>query len=135
MAIDLSKPTFARLEPGTHIVAIKPWNLRTFEDGTQAIEIHFAPTANPTHDHHTFVREQFLTTLEANLQRVVNQPGLPLQDLLNASIDQPLESTLDESTKEDGTRYFNWYLGYTKPQGMPLPKNAAPKSTKPRARG
>jgi len=135
MAIDLTKKTFARLEPGTHTVAITSWSLRTFEDGTQALEVHFAPTNNSEHDHHTFVREQFIGSLEANLQRVINVPGLALQDLLNASIGVPLESTLDESVKEDGSRYFNWYLGYTKPQGLLLSKNAAPRATKPRARG
>ena len=135
MAIDLSKPTFARLEPGVHDIAISAWNLRTFEDGSQAIEITFAPVANPAHTHHTFIREQFVATLEANLQRVINVPGLALQDLLNASIGKTLTSTLEESVKEDGSRFFNWYLGYTRSQGIPVPVNAAPATRKPRARG
>lgn len=135
MAIDLTKKTFARLDTGVHTIVITSWAVRTFEDGTQALDIHFAPVNNPDHDHHTLIREAFIPTLEANLQRVVNQPGLALQDLLNASVGQLLESTLEESVKDDGTRYFNWFLGYTRGQGLPAPTNAAPKTTKPRRRG
>ena len=132
----MTRKTFPPLEVGNHTVVILGHEVRkTPETGEDYLYVSFAPSNELEHVHGIalFVNDKvnFVQGFVTNLQRILRLPGATLPDLLQAVKGIEIPANLALNLNNEGKTYYNWTLGWARPEAVQPAQPAAPAAKAP----